>query len=274
MCCDDTPTAPEGKETRFSNALADIMMERQANARKFQPLEDQLINRVQEFQSPEFLAREQGKALADVDASFAKSQAANEQNLASMGVNPNSSAYAGNALKMTLGRSLGRSGALAQTNDIVRRMGYDALAGVSGRGDAKVGQAISAAGQGGQLLNQNQQNQVTAAGQGGGASEGIGQLAGMAGGLMMFSSKKAKEDIEPADDALEATRDMPAKKWKYRKITGLDQDQHTGPMAEDYQAATGHGDGKMIDVGDLAGVTLAAVQQLDRKVRRLEARHG
>jgi hypothetical protein len=97
---------------------------------------------------------------------------------------------------------------------------------------------------------------------------GIGQLAGTVGTMMFMSSKKAKHNIKPVGDATEAIRRMPAKEWSYK---GQDE-RHVGPMAEDMKAATGKGDGKRISLPDMQGVTLAAVQEMDKRMTKLEKR--
>lgn len=262
MCC-ESDSAPKPEETVFSKTLADIMKERQENARKFQPLEDRLIGDVEKFGTAEYEEEQAGKAIASADDAADAAAGASDRNLASMGVNPNSGAYASRNRMLTLGRSLSRVSAGQNARDSTRRLAFDTLAGVSGRGDAKVGQAISAAGSGGQLYNQSQANAINARGQDDGMG-GFGQLLGV--GLSMFSSRRLKKNVRPSK-AMEAARDMPVKDWTYKG----DDEEHTGPMAEDAAKAIG-GDGLTLNVGDVAGVALGATQDLDRRLRRLEAR--
>lgn len=307
MCCEDseetkvpgaapsdTSMAPQGKETAFMTTLRELADERRASGAKFSPLEDQLINSVQQFQTPEYAQEQVNAAKSEVTGSFAKVRQASEANAASLGLNPNDP----RAMSMNRGLDLAQAGATAGAGTSARRntrqLAFDTLAGVSARGDAKLGQAIGALGTGGSLLNQAQGNQIqwndaqnryrlgnrqidSQAAQNAAAAEdagwgGIGTAVGIgAAALMMFSSRKLKRDIKPAGDALEQVRAMPARKWTYKE-GGPDADEHVGPMAEDVAKATGRGDGVMVNVADLAGTTMAAVQQLDRKVRRLEHR--
>jgi len=95
---------------------------------------------------------------------------------------------------------------------------------------------------------------------------GIGSLAGM--GLMAFSSKDYKEDKQPVEGGLDAVNSMPVEEWKYKDGIA-DGGRHIGPYAEDFQKATGKGNGKMIPVMDAVGVTMKAVQELDKKVEKL-----
>lgn len=95
---------------------------------------------------------------------------------------------------------------------------------------------------------------------------GLGSLAGM--GLMAFSSKDYKEDKKPIEGGLDAVNAMPVEEWKYKDGIA-DGGEHIGPYAEDFQKATGKGNGKMIPVMDAVGVTMKAVQELDKKVEQL-----
>lgn len=267
MCCDNDTTVPEPKETEFSRTLAEIMRERQANARKFQPLEDQLIGDVQRFQTPEYMAQQVGRATSTAESEFDRARAQSDAELASLGVNPNSGAFASRDRSLTLGKALGRVGAAEQARDATRSLAFNTLAGVSGRGDAKVGQAIDAAGRGGSLYNDAQRNAMQWQSQDDGMG-GLGQLLGFGAQLFMPSSRKFKRNIRPAGDAaMRAARAMPVRRWQYKG----DDKEHVGPMAEDAKKAIG-GDGTMVNVGDVAGTALAAAQNLDKRLRRLETR--
>lgn len=59
--------------------------------------------------------------------------------------------------------------------------------------------------------------------------------------------------------------------WRYKPETGLEQQTHIGPYAEDFRAAFGVGDGVTIDPIDAVGVCLAAIKALSQKVEALEA---
>lgn len=97
---------------------------------------------------------------------------------------------------------------------------------------------------------------------------GIGSIAG----LLMPSSKEAKEDKREVRGILEAMKDAPkVEAWRYKEGAG-DGGEHIGPYAEDFQKATGLGDGKSINVIDMMGVTWGAVQELAEKVDALEGR--
>ena len=114
-----------------------------------------------------------------------------------------------------------------------------------------------------QLSAWNAKQQADAAGFGG----LMGGVGTMVGGI--WSSKKLKEDKKPIPDgALDAMNSMPVQSWKYKDGVA-DGGYHIGPYAEDFQKATGKGDGTSIPIVDAIGVTMKAVQELDQKVEKL-----
>lgn len=100
-----------------------------------------------------------------------------------------------------------------------------------------------------------------------------------ANGMLLTSAREAKTDISPVDSAtiLEKVASMDISEWRYRRdaTTKL----HIGPMAGDFRAIFGLGDGKHISAVDLTGVSLAAIKGLaaenrakERLIERLESR--
>lgn len=144
-----------------------------------------------------------------------------------------------------------------------------------GQNNSIMGQGFSGAqagyGQQANILNQQYQGQLSAwsAQQQANASgtaglwSGIGTAAGM--GMMAFSSKELKEDKTPVEGALDAVNSMPVEEWTYKEGVA-DEGRHIGPYAEDFQAATGKGDGKTINLMDAVGVNMKATQELSQKV--------
>lgn len=126
-------------------------------------------------------------------------------------------------------------------------------------------------GQQASILNNQYQNQLSAwsaqqqANAAGTSSlwSGLGTAAGM--GMMAFSSKELKEDKTPVEGALDAVNSMPVEEWTYKQGVA-DEGRHIGPYAEDFQAATGKGDGKTINLMDAVGVSMKATQELSAKV--------
>ncbi|MFK4259037.1 tail fiber domain-containing protein [Agrobacterium tumefaciens] len=98
-------------------------------------------------------------------------------------------------------------------------------------------------------------------------ASGIGSFLGGIGGLIFKSDEEAKENKEPIDDgtALEALREMPVEAWDYKPGVA-DEGRHVGTYAQDFTEQTGLGDGKNIAAQDAIGITMKAVQDLDRKL--------
>lgn len=112
---------------------------------------------------------------------------------------------------------------------------------------------------------------------------GLGQVAGFAmmsskdyktkkGKPSMPSSKDMKTSKRKPMSVLNAVRDMPVEEWEYKQGMGDGGGKkHIGPYAEDFQKATGLGNGKEISVMDAIGVTMGAVQELASKVDNMAA---
>ena len=64
---------------------------------------------------------------------------------------------------------------------------------------------------------------------------------------------------------------LTVERWRYKPETGMEQQSHIGPYAEDFRAAFGVGDGVTISTIDSIGVCLAAIKALSAKVEGLEA---
>ncbi len=103
--------------------------------------------------------------------------------------------------------------------------------------------------------------------------QGIGALGGGlegVGAVTSPSSRDVKTDkrILDEEDIAEKVIDLPVESWRYIG----DEKEHVGPYAEDFTEAFGLGDSETIDIRDLAGVTLAAVKGLGKKIERLEGK--
>ena len=110
----------------------------------------------------------------------------------------------------------------------------------------------------------------------------VGAAGGLLSGIGALSSREAKTDKRALDEEAVAERiiDLPVESWRYipsvaEALEGKTEGaRHVGPMAEDFTETFGLGDSVTIDLRDLAGVTLAAVKGLGKKIKRLEAREG
>jgi len=120
-----------------------------------------------------------------------------------------------------------------------------------------------------QLSAWNAENNLKAAN-----ASGIGSFLGSAAGAMVaFSDKNLKKNKKPIEEgkALEAVKDLPVETWDYKKGVA-DEGSHIGTYAQDFQKATGTGDGKTIAFQDAIGLTMKAVQDLDNKVDKMAAK--
>lgn len=84
------------------------------------------------------------------------------------------------------------------------------------------------------------------------------------GSIFQGSSRSSKTGVQPLapGSALSMLLDLPLYHWKYRGS----EDNHVGPMAEDWKEATGMGTGSHLSPGDVAGLALAAVRDLARSI--------
>jgi len=83
-----------------------------------------------------------------------------------------------------------------------------------------------------------------------------------------FKTGKAEIDIA---SILAGVAALPVDAWRYKPETGLEQQTHIGPYAEDFRNAFGVGDGVTISTIDAIGVCLAAIKALSERVEGLEA---
>lgn len=250
----------------------------------FEPIENEFIETATNWDSPERQAKLAAEARASVisNADLANKQAQRQQ--AAMGVKPGSgrSDYMQNGMGLDVGlaaaaaennaRAQSRSQGAALTADVIN-MGKG-LSPISTMGIMRDGHTTAMQGLTNQAnILQNQHNsqlqawnqQQTANSQGiSGIFGGIGTLAGLA----FSSDEDVKKDKRPARGVLEALKEMPVEEWTYKEGEG-DEGRHIGPYAQDFKKATGKGDGKTINVIDAIGVTMGAVQELDRKVEKL-----
>jgi hypothetical protein len=103
---------------------------------------------------------------------------------------------------------------------------------------------------------------------------GIGSAIGGIAGLF-FSDENLKEEKEeiPEGKALDAVNNMPVEEWDYKPGIA-DGGRHIGTYAQDFQRETGKGDGHTIAAQDAIGITMKAVQDLDKKVDRIASAVG
>ena len=91
--------------------------------------------------------------------------------------------------------------------------------------------------------------------------------------VSVTSSKQFKtaEGIVDETGVLGAVAALPVDRWRYKPETGLSQQLHIGPYAEDFKSSFGIGDGVTINTADALGVCLAAIKALAARVETLES---
>ncbi|MFG6660102.1 tail fiber domain-containing protein [Sulfitobacter sp. 915] len=231
------------------------------------------------------------EAVADVRQQFSMQRDADNRRLRSMGVRPDSgrdaalasSRGSAEALATAGAANMGRRQSILQ--DEAKADGMRANAINMGKGMAVnpgtamgISNGAAQSGFSGAMSGYNQQASILGKEHDARMSAwqadqnmmgGFGSALGsVIGAMPMMSSKDVKEDKRPAKGSLGAIRKMPVEKWKYKDGVA-DSGEHIGPYAEDFAKATGKGDGKTIDPISMMGVTLGAVQELDKKVSKM-----
>jgi hypothetical protein len=102
-------------------------------------------------------------------------------------------------------------------------------------------------------------------------ASGFGNFIGGLAGLAFGSDKNTKTNKKPVAKgaALEAVNKMPIQHFDYKPGEGDGGHNHVGPMAQDFQKATGTGDTTKIRAQDAIGLTMKAVQDVDAKVDKI-----
>lgn len=281
---------PERRAQNVSAAMAGV--DTQLSSAKEQALREAAARGVDPT-SGNFIA---SQGLMDVNGAAAKAAAGNKaiidtetmgaakkMDAASLGRNlaTNQTAQASSAIQ---------AGQSALNSAISPTQVSNAAAATMGTG---FGTAIQGNSSAGNLLAQQYQGQMAQynANQSG-SNSALGALGGIAGqfagsaagsgliktGIMAMSDEDMKEDIVPTEpeDALQAVKDTPVAKWRY-KPGAADGGTHVGPMAQDVQASMGDEvapGGKQIDLISMNGITMAAIQALDKKVTALAKKQG
>jgi hypothetical protein len=106
------------------------------------------------------------------------------------------------------------------------------------------------------------------------ASGYAGYFAGKVGAtsFVTLSDRNAKTAFSPVSGSgiLERISELPITSWTFK---GDSAHRHVGPMAQDFHAAFGLNgdDDKHINLTDIAGVSLAAVQELNKRLKQKDA---
>ena len=253
---------------------------------KFIPLQDEYIEKAQAWASPgrQSLVAAQAGATARTQMDAAAGQT--QRQLSAMGVNPASgrgletTRRSNNATGLAVlgARNTARSGVQAQGMQMLASgvnlgQGLEVNPGTSlGMANNSLSSgfqgAMSGYKQQGSLLNTqyDQQMQAWNANQQAGSSfwGGVGTLVGS-----FPSDEEIKSNKTPPKNSPRRSIDqMRVEEWDYNPGEG-DGKRHIGTYAQDFQKATGMGDGRSIDVIDAVGVTMGAVKEISSDLKAL-----
>lgn len=266
--------------------------DRARSEKVFQPMQDQFIRDAKAWDSPGRQATAARTAAADVSSSIALQQAQDDRELAAMGVNPASGRGVQARRRLGIERGLAIAGAKNMARAGVRKEGMalrgDAINMGSGlavnplssftAGTSAGARGFEGAQQGyaqqGQLLNQQYGSQLQAWQAEQDQGNPLMNALGMGAGLLFASDENIKEGRRPARGILKALKKTPIDTYRYKPDEPAGDGgavRHIGPMAQDFQKATGTGDGKTIAVQDALGTALGAIKELDAKVDKIAA---
>ena len=282
---------------------------------KFQPLQDQYIDKAQNWDSAAKQSEAAAEAKADVSNAYAEQKQQTDRALAAQGVRPDSGGYAGVTRANDTQAALAGAGAQNQARKQLRNEAMALQGDALNIGSNLPSQAGSFLGTGMQAGNSavgnniNNQNSwrsnigimntgfegaMTGWNNSANIWRNIGKdrtdmlnysdkmraesMQGLMGGagqlfgaVMGMSSKEAKEDKREVKGVLDALKEMPVEAWRYKEgVVNDGGEQHVGTYAEDFQKATGLGNGKSINLMDAIGVTMGAVKELAEKVESIK----
>lgn len=267
----------------------------------FLPLQDQYIAEAKNYDSPAAQRAAAREARATTAQQIQVSQDASERAMAAVGIDPTSRRATAGRRGFAIDSALAKAGAENMARRDLRSRGIDMLGQAVnlGQGSAvnplssyQAGSQAASSGFQGAMQGYNQQGNLLAqqdqqrmqAWQAGQDSQGAlfgaaGTLAGMTSGswmpmLAMASDEDGKTKRRKAHGFIDAVDSMDVDAWRYKAGAPGGDDgaaDHVGPMAQDFQKATGLGDGKTIPVVDAIGVVTGAVKELSAEVRALKA---
>lgn len=149
-----------GKEAQRQSRFGQEEVGRYQNL--FRPVQDRIVNDSMTWDSNDRLESEAGKAKADIVANAAQQRQAQQRQMASMGVNPNSGRFAGVERATDTLTALGAAGAQNASRDNVRAQG------IQMRGQAaQLGQQVLANGQQANQMSMDATSRAQAARQSG-----------------------------------------------------------------------------------------------------------
>jgi hypothetical protein len=159
---------------------------------------------------------------------------------------------------------------------LVNRAGKQADSAIHSQGLAAEGQVKSA------KIEANAAKDAAASQARGAMIGSVFSALGTIGGAALMSDKTTKNTIEELDDALSLLRELRPVSFYYNEEYTLDPHRlHYGFIAQEYQEhmpdATYYDEslGKLcIDTGELIGLLVRSIQQLETRIQRMEAKEA
>lgn len=260
----------------------------------YRPMQDEFIAEAKSWDTEGRRQGEMNQAVGDVRLAAQQAEGTRHRQAMAMGVSPDSGAFQQGERAAAQQTALAVAGASNMARRTVQQEAAAKKASAINMGSGLAvnpgtsmglsNNALSSGANGamqgynqqGQLLNTqyNQQMQSYQANQQ--SSAALWQGVGTVGGMMMMSSKDSKENKRPMKEgeALEAIRGLPVERWDYKEGMGDGGKDHIGTYAEDFQKATGSGDGKAINVVDAIGLMMGGMKDLAAKVDKLGTARG
>lgn len=292
------------KQTELTDDYADY------NKSTFRPLEQGIVADAVAYDTVGKTNEAVGKAQADVNSGFSSAQAQQSRSLSRMGVNPSAGKALALGNQTAIAQAAALAGASNAARDKIELQGYARKMDAANMGRGLASSQATSAGvalnqgnsavangmqsgqinaQGNQIMTQGYagaQSGLASAGQTymgianveqrAGDNSGLMGALGQLGGAMIYKSdKNTKKNIKPQNGkaSLAAMRKIPVSKWDYKKGKG-DGGAHVGPMAQDVRKGLGDSTapgGKVIDMISMAGHTLSAIKEIDKRLTTLES---
>lgn len=273
MCMTGEP--PQDYETQEQYAEMMQWMEADWEAR-FEPIEEQLLG---ELENRDENTREQAEeAKVAAKKSYDATLGMSERNMDMYGTTLDEDQAAAMANQQELGSSAAQISAGNMARDATTQR-YDQLEGnMAAMGQGIKGSAISGMGSAaGMEADRNTQNMKLYSDAKSSTMSTIGSIAAIAA-MVMMSDKNAKTNIKKTSTkkALKDIESVKLSRWDYKPgmSAGREEKGHIGGMAQDMPKGMTTSDQKNVDIGDSIMTTIGAVQEISKKLKKLEKANG
>jgi hypothetical protein len=248
------------------------------NKTTFRPIEQRLAQTAQEYDTEGRRESAAQSAAGEVATEFDRTRQQAAKEMTRYGVDPSTMQALGTA--SLLDEAKARAGAANKARSDVEAQGWSRMADVAnlGRniassqatqqqiglsaGNSAADNAYKSA-----KLQQDEDKMLI---------EGVGQIGNYVGNLFATSDKTKKAGTGKMANAAKALKEVERtpvhEGWSYKDDPA--KKKHTGPMAQDVKRVSGDKaapGGKVIDMVSQQGRMMAAVQELSRRVKKLEA---